>query len=115
MTIPHFPPMTDEQSIRFMLTLPWAMGDNAEDGSVSYDAGEIETVLRFVDSLNARAESAEATLASCNRARQAAEAECEWLRAELSVARDLLSGVPEHSAGWYADICDYLETLDNTR
>ena len=58
---------------------------------------------------------AEATLASCNRARQAAEAECERLRAELSVARDLLSGVPEYSAGWYADICDYLETLDNTR
>ena len=30
-----------------------------------------------------RAEAAEATLASCNRARQAAEAECERLRALL--------------------------------
>jgi len=87
MTIPHFPPMTDEQSIRFMLTLPWAMGDNAEDGSVSYDAGEIETVLRFVDSLNARAEAAEATLASCNRARQAAEAENDRLRKQVAQAK----------------------------
>ena len=33
-----------------------------------------------------RAEAAEATLASCNRARQAAEAECERLRAALENA-----------------------------
>ena len=99
----------------------------------------------------ARAEAAEATLASCNRARQAAEAEndrlrkqvaqakvdganeerslhwmsenmeiaelreqvatLEALRDELDVTRDLLRSVPEHSAAWYADICDYLETL----
>jgi len=74
-----------------------------------------EKMARALKNAIARAEAAEAAFASCNRARQAAEAECEWLRAELSVARDLLSGVPEHSAGWYADICDYLETLDNTR
>jgi len=42
-------------------------------------------------------------------------AEVERLRDELDVTRDLLRSVPEHSAGWYADICDYLETLDNTR
>jgi len=75
----------------------------------------LDRIVDERDDAIARAEAADATLASCNRARQAAEAECERLRAELSVARDLLSGVPEHSAGWYADICDYLETLDNTR
>ena len=75
----------------------------------------IDDLLAETSAAIARAEAADATLASCNRARQAAEAECERLRTELSVARDLLSGVPEHSAGWYADICDYLETLDNTR
>jgi len=34
----------------------------------------------------------------------------EALRDELDVTRDLLRSVPEHSAAWYADICDYLET-----
>ncbi len=35
----------------------------------------------------ARAEAAEATLASCNRARQAAEAECERLREQVAQAK----------------------------
>ena len=52
----------------------------------------------------ARAEAAEATLASCNRARQAAEAECEWLRQELAtVAADvkLMLRTP-HNHDWLA-------------
>ena len=84
-------------------------------GFLNTSKAHIEALAEASAGWQARAEAADATLASCNRARQAAEAECERLRAELSVARDLLSGVPEHSAGWYADICDYLETLDNTR
>jgi len=39
-------------------------------------------------------------------------AECDRLRSELEVTRNLLNGVPEHSEGWYAGICDYLEMLD---
>lgn len=57
MSIPDFPPTTDAQSIRFMLMLPWAMGDNNEDGTVSYDAGEIETILRYVEKLDVAAKA----------------------------------------------------------
>ena len=100
-----------------MLTRRRPSGKDA--ASARYIYTRLSTITRSLfderDDAIARADAADATLASCNRARQAAEAECERLRAELSVARDLLSGVPEHSAGWYADICDYLETLDNTR
>lgn len=42
-----------------------------------------------------------------------AEAEVERLQQELSVCRDLLQSVPEHSEAWYADICDYLETCED--
>ncbi len=38
-------------------------------------------------------------------------ARAEAAEAELNVTRDLLRAVPETSAAWYADICDYLETL----
>jgi hypothetical protein len=48
-----FPPLTDAQSIKFMLKLPWTMGDKNEDGSVSYDASEIEAILRHVKKLDA--------------------------------------------------------------
>lgn len=43
----------------------------------------IDDLLAETSAAIARAEAAEATLASCNRARQAAEAECERLRALL--------------------------------
>jgi len=42
-----------------------------------------EKMARALKNASARAEAAEAMLASCNRARQAAEAECERLRALL--------------------------------
>ena len=97
-----------------MITLDEFFAQYKDDHEVWWSLSEGQGSDAF-DVVFLRAEAAETTLASCNRARQSAEAECERLRAELSVARDLLSGVPEHSAGWYADICDYLETLDNTR
>ena len=51
-----------------------------------------------------------------NIARLALEAEtwkqrAKAAEAELAVTRDLLRNVPEHSASWYEDIADYLETL----
>jgi hypothetical protein len=49
-----FPPLTDAESIRLMLMLPWTMGDKNGDGSVSYDASEIETILGYVKKLDAK-------------------------------------------------------------
>jgi len=46
-----------------------------------------EKMARALKNASARAESAEATLASCNRARQAAEAECERLREQVAQAK----------------------------
>lgn len=40
-----------------------------------------------MDNWEERCNAAEATLASCNRARQAAEAECERLRAQVATLR----------------------------
>ena len=54
MSKPDFPPLTDAQSIRFMLMLPWTMGDKNEDGTVSYDAAEIEAILGYVEKLDAK-------------------------------------------------------------
>ena len=59
-TMDEFPAMTDQEAIRTLLMLPWAIGDNTEDGQVSYSANEIKDVLRFVNSLCDRVEAAEA-------------------------------------------------------
>ena len=48
---------------------------------------EIERLNNVISHITARAEAAEATLASCNRARQAAEAECERLREQVAQAK----------------------------
>ena len=120
----EFPAMTDQEAIRTLLMLPWAIGDNTEDGQVSYSANEIKDVLRFVNSLCDRVEAAEAETEQLRfqrdgwmRVSDAARHEVllqrrivDSLQAELSVCRDLLRSVPEHSEAWYADICDYLET-----
>lgn len=97
MALPEFPSMTDAQSIRFMLSLPWAMGENTEDGEVEYSAGEIETILRFVDSLNARAEAAEDKVARLLEAlsittgqRDGSRAEVARLRKQVATLRSVL-------------------------
>lgn len=57
----------------------------------------LDRIVDERDDAIARAEAAEATLASCNRARQAAEAECERLREQIaalarqSASHDFLS------------------------
>ena len=55
----ELPEMTPAQSIQFMLTLPWRMGDVSDDGA-TYDESEIETVLDYVRQIENRAEAAEA-------------------------------------------------------
>ena len=50
----------------------------------------IDDLLAETSAAIARAEAAEATLASCNRARQAAEAECERLREQVATLRGVL-------------------------
>ena len=47
----------------------------------------IDDLLAETSAAIARAEAADATLASCNRARQAAEAECERLREQVATLR----------------------------
>jgi len=47
----------------------------------------IDDLLAETSAAIARAEAAETTLASCNRARQAAEAECERLREQVAQAK----------------------------
>lgn len=55
----ELPEMTPAQSIKFMLTLPWTMGD-VTDAGATYDESEIETVLDYVQQIEDRAEAAEA-------------------------------------------------------
>lgn len=55
----------------------------------------------------ARADAAEATLASCNRARQAAEAECERLREQVDALTQLWQRAID------ADILDDAHELGN--
>ena len=50
----------------------------------------LDRIVDERDDAIARADAADATLASCNRARQAAEAECEWLRAEVATLEALI-------------------------
>ena len=47
----------------------------------------LDRIVDERDDAIARAEAADATLASCNRARQAAEAECERLREQVAQAK----------------------------
>lgn len=52
-----------------------------------------------MDNWEERCNAAEATLASCNRARQAAEAECKRLREQVATLAALL----DKAAALYAD------------
>ena len=62
----------------------------------------IEALAEASAGWQARAEAAEATLASCNRARQAAEAECERLREQVAQAK--VDGAnEEHSLHWMSE------------
>ena len=56
----------------------------------------LDRIVDERDDAIARAEAADATLASCNRARQAAEAECERLRAALENARSVLANLDDN-------------------
>ena len=55
-----FVPMTDYESINFMLLLPFSM---EADDAVEYSREEIDGVLQYAKQLNARAEAAEAEVA----------------------------------------------------
>jgi hypothetical protein len=51
-----FAPMTDYESINFMLLLPFAM---EADDAAEYSRDEIDNVLQYAKQLNARADAAE--------------------------------------------------------
>ena len=51
-----FAPMTDYESINFMLLLPFAMD---ADDAAEYSRDEIDNVLQYAKQLNARADAAE--------------------------------------------------------
>jgi hypothetical protein len=80
-----------------------------------FPADQYEEFARYAASRGIGIDAAVIDLAT--RA-EAAEAECERLRAELEVTRDLLSDAPMGFEDytyetWYASVKDYLETLDD--
>ena len=92
--------MTPAQSIQFMLTLPWVMGDVSDEGA-TYDEREIETVLDYAKQIEARTDAAEADARECRaeRARYgdamteklaAVEADRDEAEADLARTEDLL-------------------------
>ena len=92
-----FVPMTDYESINFMLLLPFSM---EADDAVEYSREEIDGVLQYAKQLNARAEAAEAEVARLREALELAEAEVERLLSELS---DAVDGHWDAEPSWYAD------------
>jgi hypothetical protein len=94
-----FPPLTDAESIRLMLMLPWTMGDKNEVGSVSYDASEIEAILRHVKKLGA-AEKAGAEMLKVLKGVQLAY----WHGEALEV----------HAHGWPDDVQAIIMEVDPT-
>lgn len=81
--------ITDAQAAEIMLTLPWNFGDLNEDGEACYSDGEIQSVIKYVRKINARAEAAEADAAECRaeRARYGDMMTSKLAAAEAEVAR----------------------------